>query len=84
MAEEKEELIQLNYCYNPFCKWYGQPQKKCSVFKIKAIFKNGNEKCFLLLSKLKGHNNNNNNIIKNDMNLLQNNKLCVKIILSIN
>lgn len=25
-GETKE--IQLNHCYNPFCKWYAQPQKK--------------------------------------------------------
>lgn len=37
-----------------------------------------------ILSKLKGYNNNNNNIVKNDINLLQNDKSYVKVILSLN
>jgi hypothetical protein len=41
-------------------------------------------KLILLLSQLKAYDNNNNNILKRDINLLQNNKLCVKIILSLN
>jgi hypothetical protein len=30
-----EYMIQLNYCYNPFCKWYGLPQKQYDILKYK-------------------------------------------------
>jgi len=29
--KEKEYSIQLNYCANPFCKWYGQPQLRYDI-----------------------------------------------------
>ena len=41
----------------------------------------GHNLTVLKQKKEKGYNNNNNNIIKNDINLLQNDKLYTKIIL---
>ena len=38
--DEVEHRIQLNYCYNPFCKWYSLPQKKYGGIKGKpSIYK---------------------------------------------
>ena len=31
----KTSEIQLNHCYNPFCKWYGLPQQKYMNIKSK-------------------------------------------------